>query len=38
MKELDAAGWKRVLERLRKAGVPQVTFTGGEPTMRADLA
>ena len=37
VKELDTAGWKRVLEALRKAGVPQVTFTGGEPTMRADL-
>ena len=38
LEELDTAGWKQVLEKLRAAGVPQVTFTGGEPTMRADLA
>lgn len=37
VQELDTAGWKRVLDALRRAGVPQVTFTGGEPTMRADL-
>ena len=37
VQELDTAGWKRVLDTLRRAGVPQVTFTGGEPTMRADL-
>ena len=35
--ELDTAGWKRVLAALRRAGVPQITFTGGEPTLRADL-
>ena len=38
LEELDTAGWKQVLEKLRAAGVPQVTFTGGEPTLRADLA
>ena len=37
VQELDTAGWKRVLDVLRRAGVPQVTFTGGEPTMRPDL-
>ena len=35
--ELTTAQWKEILERLRAANVPQVTFTGGEPTLRADL-
>ena len=35
--ELTTAQWKTVLETLRAAGVPQVTFTGGEPTLRPDL-
>ena len=26
-----------ILRRLRSANIPQVTFTGGEPTLRADL-
>ncbi|MCS7103592.1 MAG: radical SAM protein, partial [Candidatus Korarchaeum sp.] len=29
--------WKEVLRILRGLGVPQVTFTGGEPTLREDL-
>ena len=28
---------QEALERLRRANIPQVTFTGGEPTLRADL-
>lgn len=36
--ELTTAQWVQVLGRLREAGVPQVTFTGGEPTLREDLA
>lgn len=36
--ELDTTQWKEILARLRRAGVPQVTFTGGEPTLRRDLA
>ncbi len=36
-KELSTAQWKEVLKKLREAGIPQVTFTGGEPTMREDL-
>lgn len=36
-KELSTEEWKLVLERLRKANIPQVTFTGGEPTLRSDL-
>ncbi|NLU23378.1 MAG: radical SAM protein [Clostridiales bacterium] len=35
--ELTTVQWKEVLHKLRQAGVPQVTFTGGEPTMRPDL-
>ena len=36
--ELSTAEWVEVLDRLRAARVPQVTFTGGEPTLRSDLA
>lgn len=36
-KELSTAEWKRILHLLQKAGIPQVTFTGGEPTLREDL-
>lgn len=35
--ELTTQQWKHILDILRKNGVPQVTFTGGEPTMREDL-
>ncbi len=35
--ELTTEQWKDVLEKLREARVPQVTFTGGEPTLRQDL-
>lgn len=35
--ELSTEEWKKILDKLRKIGVPQVTFTGGEPTMRDDL-
>lgn len=36
--ELTTAQWREILSKLRAANVPQVTFTGGEPTLRADLA
>ncbi len=36
--ELSTAEWKRIIDKLWHAGVPMVTFTGGEPTMREDLA
>ena len=29
--------WKEILDKCREIGIPQVTFTGGEPTMRDDL-
>ena len=35
--ELPTGDWKAILDRCRAAGIPQVTFTGGEPTMREDL-
>ena len=35
--ELSTAQWKQILDRCRAVGIPQVTFTGGEPTMRDDL-
>ena len=35
--ELSTEKWLEILDRLQKIGVPQVTFTGGEPTMREDL-
>ena len=35
--ELSTEEWKRILRICRDAGIPQVTFTGGEPTMREDL-
>ena len=36
-KELSTQEWKEILDKCRAAGIPQVTFTGGEPTMREDL-
>ena len=35
--ELSTKQWKTALELLRRANIPQVTFTGGEPTLRSDL-
>lgn len=35
--ELSTDEWKRVIDKLKEIGVPQITFTGGEPTMRDDL-
>ena len=37
-KELTTQQWKKAIDRLDTAGVPMVTFTGGEPTQRADIA
>ena len=36
-RELSTEDWKKVLDICRRVGIPQVTFTGGEPTMREDL-
>ena len=35
--ELSTEEWKEIIDKCRKAGVTQITFTGGEPTMRDDL-
>ena len=37
-RELTTEQWKQAIDRLEKARVPMVTFTGGEPTQRADIA
>ena len=35
--ELTSAEWKAILKKAWEAGIPHVTFTGGEPTLREDL-
>ncbi len=35
--ELGTEDWKKIIDKCRAACIPQVTFTGGEPTMREDL-
>jgi radical SAM protein with 4Fe4S-binding SPASM domain len=35
--ELSSQEWKNVMEKLWKAGIPHLVFTGGEPTLRDDL-
>lgn len=37
-RELTTEEWQQVLRRLWDVGVPHVVFTGGEPTLREDLA
>ncbi len=34
---LSTEEWKTIIDKCRKAGISQLTFTGGEPTQRADL-
>lgn len=36
--ELTLEQWKVVLDKAWQAGIPHVIFTGGEPTLRGDLA
>jgi len=36
-RELSTAEWKTALDNLWNSGIPQVVFTGGEPTLRNDL-
>ncbi len=36
-KELTTEEWKKVIDKCKKALIPQLTFTGGEPTKREDL-
>ncbi|MFQ6082798.1 MAG: radical SAM protein [Candidatus Aminicenantia bacterium] len=37
MKELATEDWTKIYDILWKIGVPQIVFTGGEPTLREDL-
>jgi organic radical activating enzyme len=37
-RELTTAEWKQVIDKAYAAGIPHIAFTGGEPTLRADLA
>lgn len=37
VEELATEEWKQVIEKLWRIGVPHVTFTGGEATLRDDL-
>lgn len=36
-RELSTEEWKRAIDKLKRAGVPMLTFTGGEPTQREDI-
>ena len=36
-KELSTEEWKKVIDICKKECIPQLTFTGGEPTIRNDL-
>jgi len=36
-KELSTEEWKKVIDICKKNCIPQLTFTGGEPTLREDL-
>ncbi len=35
--ELKTEDWKHIIDKCRAAGIAQLTFTGGEPTLREDL-
>ena len=36
-KELSTDEWKKIIDKCKEIGIPQLTFTGGEPTMREDI-
>jgi hypothetical protein len=36
-RELTTAEWETILDKAWAAGIPHITFTGGEPTLREDL-
>jgi radical SAM protein with 4Fe4S-binding SPASM domain len=36
--ELSKEQWMAVIDKLHALGIPQIVFTGGEPTLREDLA
>ena len=35
--EISTDDWKKIIDKCRENLIPQLTFTGGEPTMRDDL-
>lgn len=35
--ELSTEKWKKIIDKCRENLIPQLTFTGGEPTLRKDL-
>ncbi len=37
VRELSTEEWRSTIDKLKAANVPMITFTGGEPTLRADL-
>jgi radical SAM protein with 4Fe4S-binding SPASM domain len=37
MTELSTKEWKKAIDKLWDSGIPQIVFTGGEPTLRPDL-
>lgn len=37
-RELTTEEWQNILDKAWRAGIPHVTFTGGEPTLRDDLS
>jgi len=36
-RELTTAEWQTIMDKAWAAGIPHITFTGGEPTLREDL-
>ncbi len=36
-RELTTLGWQSIMDKAWAAGIPHITFTGGEPTLREDL-
>ncbi len=37
-RELTCEEWKKIIDKAWQAGIPHLIFTGGEPTLRPDLA
>lgn len=35
--EISTDEWKKIIDKCKDAMIPQITFTGGEPTLRSDL-
>jgi MoaA/NifB/PqqE/SkfB family radical SAM enzyme len=38
VEELSTEQWKKIIDKCKEARIPQLTFTGGEPTLRKDLS